>query len=517
MLGPESAEALVLRRKVVLSFWAVFVILGLPLWIHTTTIHRAPLPLSAVKVLDDELKDGLGLHRDDGPRLRVSIEVKESCLVRTTTDEIRQELERLVRSDVASPLFRLELVHRQESSLPRYGLDCIASNSTPLPKTTMSDGDEITVYIPTNNSSPGIIATGLYDAFMADYLFFNKHDLGSNIQAVSDTTGIVSTMHRGATYADAIHLSFTLLIALDSSSTSTRTVEALSPTFQSEWRAHAENVWNTLRSSELSRYLTSVTFDTDVGFQYITDGNSEWARVEQDASPDRLSILLDTWDLQPVTLLTTTPNSSAPKVLQFVYFLPPESGNTKPSFSFTIANWGGVVIAGESPDLVAAMRTFKKQVYKLMSPVAFTVNDGTKSRKVRPRAHEFARIATIMNLQGTVETLSALSRLVTSLQEMAVPSKVRELVDNAITEWHAAVTNIQQPDIDTLSENRVLRHAAAAAHYARQAIFDKDMMLNMFVPFEHKIAVYLPLLGPVIVPLIAGLRRIIIEARRKEK
>ncbi|KAK9234326.1 phosphatidylinositol-glycan biosynthesis class S protein [Lipomyces kononenkoae] len=517
MLHPESAEAVVLRRKVVLSFWAVFVILGLPIWIHTTTIHRTPLPLSAVKGLENELKDGLGLRSDDSPRLRVAVGVKESCLVGgTTTGEIGQELDRLIRPDHTSPLFRLELVNARESALPRYTLDCITSDRTPLPKTTISEADEINLYIPADNRGPVIIANGLYDAFVADFLFFNKHNLGSNNQAVSDTAGIASTIDRGATYADAIHLSFTLLVGLDSS-TSKRQVEALSPTFQLEWRDHAENVWNTLKSSELNRYVTSITFDTDIGLQHITGGNSDRAGVEQDVSPEKLSSLLDTWDLQPITLLTTSLNSSASKVLQFVYFVPPDSANPKPSVSFTIANWGGVVIAGESRDLAHTMRTFKRQIDKLLSPVSFTLVDATKSRKVRPSRHEFARIATIMNLRGAVETLSALSRLVTSLQEMAVPSKVRELVDNAVMEWHSAVANLHADGDYSASEYRGLRHAAAAAQFARQAVFDKDMMLNMFVPFEHKIAVYLPLLGPVIVPLIAGLRRIIVESRRKEK
>ncbi|KAK9486102.1 phosphatidylinositol-glycan biosynthesis class S protein [Lipomyces starkeyi] len=515
MLLSESAEAIGLRRKVVLSFWAVFVILGLPLWFQTTTIHRTPLPLSAIETLGNELKDGLGLSRDDDPGLHIAVAVKKNCLYGTNTHEISDEVERLVRTEGTSSVFSLELVEAQECSgcsMPRYTLDCITSDSTPLPK-TISDVEEINVYIPSKNGSKEIIANGLYDAFVGDFLFFNKHDLGSNDRAISSTTGIASAMYRGATYADAIHLSFTLLIALDSSA-SERNIGALSPEFQTEWRAHAEKVWNTLKSGELNRYVASITFDTDVGFQYMTDGNHEWARVEQDVSPDKLSSLLDTWDLQPVTLLTTSSNSSAVKVLQFVYFLPPYSTNRK-SLSFTVANWGGVVMAGNFPDLPAAMRTFGRQIDKLLSPVSFSLANGSKSRKVLPHRHEFARIATITNLRGAVETLSALSRLVTSLPEMAVPSTVRDLVDSAITEWHCAVANLRS-DFDQVAENRGLRHAAAAAQFARQAVFDKDMMLNMFVPFEHKIAVYLPLLGPVIVPLVAGLRRVIVESRKKE-
>ena len=41
----ESAEAIWTRSLVILSFWAVVVFLGLPLWWWTTSIHRARLPL----------------------------------------------------------------------------------------------------------------------------------------------------------------------------------------------------------------------------------------------------------------------------------------------------------------------------------------------------------------------------------------------------------------------------------------------------------------------------------------
>lgn len=42
---PESKEGVWLRRAAVLSFWAVVVLLGLPVWWKTTAIYRAELPL----------------------------------------------------------------------------------------------------------------------------------------------------------------------------------------------------------------------------------------------------------------------------------------------------------------------------------------------------------------------------------------------------------------------------------------------------------------------------------------
>jgi GPI-anchor transamidase subunit S len=42
---PETPEAVWLRSKIIFSFWAVIVLLGLPVWWQTTSIYRARLPI----------------------------------------------------------------------------------------------------------------------------------------------------------------------------------------------------------------------------------------------------------------------------------------------------------------------------------------------------------------------------------------------------------------------------------------------------------------------------------------
>jgi phosphatidylinositol glycan class S len=44
-LPPEGKDAVWTRTKVILSFWAVIIFLGLPVWWKTTSIYRASLPL----------------------------------------------------------------------------------------------------------------------------------------------------------------------------------------------------------------------------------------------------------------------------------------------------------------------------------------------------------------------------------------------------------------------------------------------------------------------------------------
>ena len=45
---PETPNSIKTRALVILSFWAVVILLGLPVWIWTISIHRASLPLQSM-------------------------------------------------------------------------------------------------------------------------------------------------------------------------------------------------------------------------------------------------------------------------------------------------------------------------------------------------------------------------------------------------------------------------------------------------------------------------------------
>jgi phosphatidylinositol glycan class S len=64
---PEKLSDVRRRSYVTLSFWLIVVLLGLPIWWHTTSIHRAQLPL-------DEM-----LAWADGKVCRVIVELSHLC------------------------------------------------------------------------------------------------------------------------------------------------------------------------------------------------------------------------------------------------------------------------------------------------------------------------------------------------------------------------------------------------------------------------------------------------------
>ena len=70
---------------------------------------------------------------------------------------------------------------------------------------------------------------------------------------------------------------------------------------------------------------------------------------------------------------------------------------------------------------------------------------------------------------------------------------------------------------DSLGGADGLAHARIAEAEAEKAFFEKSMVGQLYFPDEHKIAVYLPLLGPVGVPLVMGLLNEIKAWRRRRK
>jgi phosphatidylinositol glycan class S len=105
-----------------------------------------------------------------------------------------------------------------------------------------------------------------------------------------------------------------------------------------------------------------------------------------------------------------------------------------------------------------------------------------------------------------------LSRLAQRLNNIPIPRNVAQLVDDTIG-------NLTQASNDFLESrwDSALAEATTAYRDSEKAFFDKSMVGQVYFPDEHKVAVYLPLLGPIGVPLIVGLVKEIkrFAARRK--
>ncbi|KAI9755619.1 MAG: GPI transamidase component [Lichina confinis] len=278
-----------------------------------------------------------------------------------------------------------------------------------------------------------------------------------------------------------------------------------------------------------------------------------------------------------------SPSIGGAPTLNFVVYVPSrdvtplvikENGGN----SWLVPQWGGLVIlnrqvnsshaeASSPPestlsshvteqDLHPALITFSHQLLSLLgaplSPPSLPLRLMTLTR---------LRCATL--LLSASSTLGALARLTEALRSISIPSSVATHVEQSIEHLAAACALLAQTDdthhhhshstshgretstppslsttttATTIATNstdplssfpkplpiiRALSHAREAERHAERAFFDKSMVGQVYFPDEHKVAVYLPLLGPIGVPLVVAavkeISRLIRERRRSRE
>lgn len=185
--------------------------------------------------------------------------------------------------------------------------------------------------------------------------------------------------------------------------------------------------------------------------------------------------------------------------------------------SWVIPQWGGVQIlnpTGMHPealsveDLRPVMITFADQLSSLLgiprSPASLSMRISSLTRER----------ATSLILSAS-STLGALARLTLKLKSIAIPDSVAKSVDETIYGLEQACQNLNAGHYQS-----ALANARIAEAEAEKAFFEPSMVGQVYFPDEHKVAVYVPLLGPMAVPLfMAGLKEIagFVKSRRQNK
>ena len=212
-----------------------------------------------------------------------------------------------------------------------------------------------------------------------------------------------------------------------------------------------------------------------------------------------------------------SPSIGAGPTLNFVLYVPNEELaplviKENQATSWLIPQWGGITILNppiselgpqqKSEHLTkevirSAMLTFSHQLLSLLgapqSPPSFPLQLQTLTR---------VRAASL--LLSASSTLGSLARLTVALPSIAIPENVAVAVDTTLSHLHGACSSLQDGKF-----NEALEHARIAEAEAERGFFDKSMVGQVYFPDEHKVAVYLPLLGPVGVPLVmSGLKEV---------
>lgn len=213
------------------------------------------------------------------------------------------------------------------------------------------------------------------------------------------------------------------------------------------------------------------------------------------------------WPLSPSIGVGPTVNFVlyVPSSKQTPLVVKENSGN-----SWLIPQWGGVYILnlpGANATNVAETLSLKD-----LEPAFFTFSTQLLSLLGVPQtpASLPLRLATLVRVRAASllfsasSTLGSLARLTLALPSIAIPDTVADSVDQTIAHLHEACNDLRDGRF-----HRALSNARIAEAGAEKAFFERSMVGQVYFPDEHKVAVYLPLLGPVAVPLVmAGLKEI---------
>jgi GPI-anchor transamidase subunit S len=200
-----------------------------------------------------------------------------------------------------------------------------------------------------------------------------------------------------------------------------------------------------------------------------------------------------------------SPSIGGAPTINFVVYVPAPSKSPlvvkeNRGSSWLIPQWGGITILNTlSPDggtvkltaesLRPALLTFSHQLLSLLG------TPQTPS-SLPLQLLTLTRVQSASLLLSASSTLGSLSRLTHALPSISIPPSVAHSVDATLAHLRLACSDLQYGRFHS-----ALKNARIAEAEAEKGFFEKSMVGQVYFPDEHKVAVYLPLLGPIGVSL----------------
>ena len=336
-------------------------------------------------------------------------------------------------------------------------------------------------------------------------------------------SAVTSRENRALKYASTYHLTFSLFTP--GGSPSSWDIESALETYIKPWIAAFSTISNFSINTQIqpySAYSPSIR-------PFKDEGRDQTLLRREDLSA---FINAAEWPLSPSV------GSHGP-TMNFVLYVPSASevpltiASSNGGTSWLIPQWGGVAILSpplrtneltgqpsvphhlDLDSLRIPFETFTSQLLSLLGlpttlqpqPQTTTTTTTTNPPHLLPlplRLQTHTRLQTLSLHLLARSTLASLSRLTTSLPNIPIPATVASLVSSTLSHLHSTCTELQSSNWDA-----ALAHARQAWQDSEKAFFEKSMVGQVYFPDEHKVAVYLPLLGPVGVPLLLGLGRLV--------
>ena len=567
------------RALVVLSFWAVVVFLGLPLWNITTSIYRAPLPLEQmtawsegkecriefpllVDVVAQNMSDviaGLGgdnavavdlpdlirnvqLHLDDaregktgGGHLRLRLAnttpSSDTCLDASSLGggdgaDVDDDVDEDDEESVAA-ILRL-LPGAPGSTVHTHKLQ---------PSQRIIDQYYASTYNPASSASLASLSS--YAASMLQELFKEEEQMinyflekaaasagegnGSREGTLQQSLDVemARKIARMIRYSPTYHITFSLFTG--SSVPSSWDIIPAIETYLNPLLSALSSISNFTVDSQVQFYAS---FSPTIKPLFNPELNA-WT-----LSKDDLSNFINSAEW-PLTSIKSDPT------INFIIYIPERSfiplvipESTGGGNAWLLPQWGGVAILNPKAEIVDGNATVPREppthlslddlkpsldifATQLLALLGTPSASSSVSSSLPIRIDSITRQRTAETLLSASSTMGSLARLALALPSIAIPPTVSTSVSKTLSALEKSCTELRNGRF-----NRALSEGRLAAIEAEKAFFERTMVAQVYFPDEHKVAVYLPLLGPVGVPLIMGGLKVlknVLAARKKAK
>ncbi|CAK4031613.1 gpi transamidase component pig-s [Lecanosticta acicola] len=492
----EKPASVWTRRIIIAAFWAVVACLGLPHWTWTTSIHRASLPLESMNAWAE------GKCRLHYP---LTIALDTPALAPPHAVHLLSTLDSLINPPSPARLHSFHVVpEATNASAPAPALtvrlDPASNSAAPSaelhswlpvmhvqhPVHSPSDVDDLAKYLAQE------ISRVFDDENAALWHLIKDTSFSKALPSPPLSPESISMLDKRTTrsfkYAPNYHLTFSLFTP--GASPSAWEINQAVEEYISPLLAPLSAISDFTIDTQVQLYAS---FSPSIAGPVFNAEKNHWTLGYGDLTG---FVNAAEWPLSPSI-------GSGPTINFVLYVASPEKRplwiEETSGISWIIPQWGGVQIhnaPSSKPDeltlddLRPDMLVFAAQVASLLgvppSPPSLSLRISSLTRER----------ATALILSAS-STLGALSRLTLKLTSIAIPASVAKSVDETLSRLEQACSDLSDGRFQSALEN-----ARVAETEVEKAFFEPSMVGQVYFPEEHKVAVYVPLLGPMAVPLV---------------
>lgn len=493
---------LYIRKLSGLAFVGVYILLGIPLWYKLTTIYRAPLPRDYIESLHESKYGDVHLTipvfiRSDiykFPDIHDATQIQINHLLDSKKQNIPWSLQILPYNETFVEESKKE---GREYHIVTLVLDeFVGYNSAYDAKETLLYFDDSVVV---HNDLPFFVAQTLVEhSFNIEWNYFSDEELMS-----SKNNSIALN------YSPNIHLSISLLKG-DGLPVDWEIDETLKQHF-TPFRKFLSPLVNFTIDSSIVNF-------NDLDLHKLNNTNTTtWNDISHMIDLSELSSMNYFSESSVINLAIVFPNNETNSG-GFEFIEENEHGWQ----SFIVPQWG-ILVINKMPleaNTVLTKDYLNPIMYKFANDIFELLGVTTNFEELFSpiiTIDSFKRVRILQNLDKAVETLWSLVKLTEQFQQMAIPKKVMANVKKVLDTRLDVVEILNNPSKgDDLCWNKALSLSNEMIEYSEEAFFHGEMLKQNFFPQEHKLAVYLPLMGPISIVLFSGVVALLKEKDEEE-